>query len=84
MKLSIDLPEEELRKAEEVFNQLGTTTDAAIEWFIQTTIKEQTTTSIPKKKKRNTKRVKLTADENGMLRLPEDAPKDAKDWVEND
>ncbi|MCB5955576.1 hypothetical protein [Enterococcus sp. CWB-B31] len=82
MKLSINIPKEELEKAEEIFKQLGTTTDSAVEWFIKTTIQEQRLTAIPKKIKRNTKPIKLTIDRDGMLRLPEDAPKEAKDWVE--
>lgn len=80
MKLFIDLTEEELRKAEEVFNQLGTTTVSAVKQFIQTTIQD----SVPQKVKRDSKRIQLKADENHMLRLPEDAPKETMEWLEND
>ncbi len=83
MKRSIDLPEEELEQADAFFEKLGTTTDLAIEWFIETTIREQRTVSIPKKKNRGDKPIKLTSDENGMLRLAEDAPQEAKDWIEH-
>ena len=62
---------------------LGTNTDSAIEWFIKTTIQEHQPVSIPKKIKKNNQIVKLTVDEKGMLRLPEDAPKEAKDWIEH-
>ncbi len=83
MKLSIDLPEDDLKKAEKFFESVGTTTDDAVEWFIKTTIEEQKIAVIPKKKKRTSKPVKLTADENGMFRLPKNMSEDVKDWVEN-
>lgn len=83
MKRTINLPEEDLEQADAFFEKLGTTTDLAIEWFIKTSIQEETTVSIPQKIKKGDKPIKLTSDENGMLRLPENAPQEAKDWIEH-
>lgn len=83
MKRSINLPEEELERADAFFEKLGITTDLAIEWYIKKTTEEQRTVSIPKRIHRGDKPIKLTSDENGMLRLPEDAPQDGKDWIKH-
>ncbi|GHP13865.1 hypothetical protein YK48G_12900 [Lentilactobacillus fungorum] len=81
--IQITLSDQEKQQVDQLFKQLGMTTSGAIKIFLSQSIQNQGLPFIPQLKdaSRKPSAVYPTVGKNGELIIPDDAPKEVKDWV---
>lgn len=85
--IQITVSDKEKREIEDLFNQMGFTLTSATKAFYKQALNINGfpfTPSLPDKKFAHSSRViKPKVSSSGALIIPEDAPQDVKEWVEN-
>lgn len=83
--IQISIPNEEKEKIEKLFNQMGFTVTGATKAFYKQALNDNGFPFTPRlsPKVRASRVIKPKISSTGTLILPDDAPQDVKDWVEN-
>lgn len=83
--IQISISSEEKEKIEKLFNQMGFTVTSATKAFYKQALNDNGFPFTPRisPKVRASRVIKPRVSSTGTLILPDDAPQDVKDWVEN-
>ncbi|GAA3638302.1 hypothetical protein GCM10022297_15840 [Lactobacillus hamsteri] len=83
--IQITLDDKEKEKVDVLFKQLGMTTSGAIKIFLSQSLQNQGLPFTPQLKKHyhEIKAIHPQIAKDGSLIIPDDAPQDIKDWINN-